>query len=93
MFPPHDHQLVEYRLRQRHQPLLVALADNAQDHPRTVDRADMKRSCLRNPEAACIHQREAAPMSWVADYRKKLPHLGIGEGIGQALLLWFPYLS
>ena len=92
VFPPHDHQLVEYRLRQRHQPLLVALADNAQDHPRTVDRADMKRSCLRNPEAACIHQREAAPMSWVADYRKKLPHLGIGEGIGQALLLWFPYL-
>ena len=56
VLPPHGLQFVEDRLRQRHQPLLVALADNAQDHPRTVDCTDVKSGCLRNPEAACIHQ-------------------------------------
>jgi len=55
MGPPQAAQLVENWLWQRHQPLLVALADDAQ-HPVG---ADFRRGGLADAQATRIHDGEA----------------------------------
>jgi hypothetical protein len=53
MGPPQASQLVENRLRQRHEPLLVALADDAQNLVGPVDGANFQRGgfAMRRPQA------------------------------------------
>src|SRR5208337_4252378 len=55
-------EIVENRLWQRHQPLLVALADDAQHPAGTVDGGDFQRRGLADPQAAGIHNGQAGAM-------------------------------
>ena len=59
MGPPEAAQVVEDRLRQRHQAFLVALADDAQQPMSAVDGADLQRGGLADAQAAGIHDNEA----------------------------------
>ncbi len=67
MAPPQAAQLVQKGCRQRHQTLLVALADDAQQIAGAVDRADLQGRGLADPQTAGIHEREAGLVVRVAD--------------------------
>ena len=88
MGPPQAAQLVENRLWQRHQPLLVALADDAQHLVGPVDGADLQRGGLADAQAARIHDGEARLVDRVADTAEQAPDLILRQRIRQPLLPW-----
>jgi hypothetical protein len=60
-----------------------------------VDRRDLERGGLADPQAAGVDQREACPVDGIADGAEKAADLGIGQGLRQTLLtglanLFFP---
>src|ERR1022692_5157026 len=75
MGPPHGAQLVENRLGQQHQPLLVAFANDTQHLVGTVDGADLQRGGFADAQAARIHGGEARTGDRVADVAAQLPAL------------------
>lgn len=89
---PEGAQVLVDWLRQRNQPLLVAFADDAQDHPRAVNRGDFESDCLRDAQATRIHQREAALVDRVRYAAKEPADLIIGQRLRQPLLLGLPNL-
>ena len=79
MGPPQSAQFVENRLRQQHQPLLVAFANDTQHLVGAVDRADLQRGGFADAQAARIHGGEACPGDRVADVAEQLPDLIIRQ--------------
>jgi hypothetical protein len=75
MGPPQIAQRIENRLWQRCQPLLVALADDAQHVVGPVDGADLQRGGLADAQAARIHDGEACLMDRVVDGAEQKPDL------------------
>jgi len=67
MGPPHRLERLEHGLRQRHQPLLVALANDAQDPAGAVNSRNLQCDRLADAQAARIHNGEAGAMDRVAD--------------------------
>ena len=67
MAPPQMAQLVENRLWQRHQPLLVALADDTQHLVRSVNSANFQRGGFADAQTTGIHDGEAGLVGRVAD--------------------------
>ena len=51
-----------------------------------VDRRDLERGGLADPQAAGVHQREARLVDGVPDGAEKAADLGIGQGLRQPLL-------
>jgi hypothetical protein len=88
-------QVVQDRLGQRHPAFPVALADHPQHAMGRVDRRDLERGGLADPQAAGVHQREARLVDGIADRAEEAADLGIGQGLRQPLLtglanLFFP---
>jgi hypothetical protein len=71
-------QFVENRLRQRHQSLLVPLADDTQHLVGPVDRTDFQCGGLADAQTTGIHDGEAGLVGWVADAVEKMPDLIVG---------------
>ena len=67
MGPPQASQLVENRLWQRHEPLLVALADDTQHLVGPVDGANFQRGGFADAQTTGIHDGEAGLVGRVAD--------------------------
>ena len=86
MGPPQPAEFVEDRLRQRHEPLLVALADNTQHLVGAVDGTDFQRGGLTDAQTARIHDGEAGLVNRVADAAEKVSDLIIRQRIRQPLL-------
>ena len=86
MGPPQAAQLVENRLGQRHQPLLVALADDAQHLVGSVDGADLQRGGFADAQAARIHDGEARLVDRVADTAEQATDLILRQRFRQPLL-------
>jgi hypothetical protein len=86
MGPPHSAQLVENRLRQQHQPLLVAFANDAWHLVGAVDGADLKPDGFADAQAARIHGGEACPGDRVADVAEQLTDLIRRQRMRQPLL-------
>ena len=78
MGPPQAAQLVENRLWQRHQPLLVALADDAQHLVGPVDGANFQRGGFADAQTTGIHDGEAGLVGRVADTAEQATDLIIG---------------
>jgi len=60
-------QLVENRLWQRHQPLLVALADDTQHLVRSVNSANFQRRGFADAQTTGVHNGEAGLVGRIAD--------------------------
>jgi len=86
MGPPHRAELVENRLGQQHQPLLVALANDTQHLVGAVDGADLQMGGFADAQAARIHGGEARPGDHVADVAEQLTDLLLGQRMRQPLL-------
>ena len=89
---PHPAKALVDRPWYGNEAFLVALADDPQETGRLVDGGDGKRGGLADPQAAGIDQAEAAPMDRIADAGENAPHLGMGKGLRQPLLLRQPDL-
>jgi hypothetical protein len=88
MGPPQAAQIVENRSWQRHEPFLIALADDAQHLTCTIDGADFQRGGLADAQAARIHQGKARLVDWAADHLQQAPDLILRERFRQPLLPW-----
>ena len=75
MAPPQVAQVVENRLWQWHQPLFVALTDDAQHLVGPVDSAYLQRDGLADAQTAGIHDGEASFVDRVANAAEQLPDL------------------
>jgi hypothetical protein len=75
------------RLGHRHDPFLVALADDAQNAAGFVDGGDGKSGGLADPQAAAVDQAETAVVDRIAYAIKNAPNLGMGKRLRQTLLL------
>lgn len=71
-------QRIEHRLGQWHQPLLIALADDAQYLVGPVDGADLQRGGLAHAQAAGMHDGKASLVSRVADCAEPAANLVLG---------------
>jgi hypothetical protein len=80
--PPQPAQVIEDRLGQRHEPLLVPLPDDAQQQIVAVDRADLECRGLAGPQAASIHEREAGLVDWTPYAGQQATHLSVGQRLG-----------
>jgi hypothetical protein len=78
MGPPQASQRVENRLWQRHEPLLVALADDTQHLVGPVDGANFQRSGFADAQTTGIHDGEAGLVGRVADTAEQATDLVIG---------------
>jgi hypothetical protein len=87
MDPPEVTQIVQQRSWQRHKPLLVALASDAQQHIGTVDRADFQVRGLAYAKTAGVHDGQASLVTWVSDAAQERTDLGIRQSRRQAPLL------
>jgi hypothetical protein len=67
MGEPKAAQLVENRLWQRRQPLLVALADDAQYLVGPVNGVDFQRGRFADAQATRVHDGEACPVDRVTN--------------------------
>ena len=85
---PEAAQRVEHRLRQRRQPLLVALADDAQHVVGPVNGANFQRGGLADAQAARIHNGETRLVNRVADAAEQEPNLIVRQRVRQPLLPW-----
>src|SRR5271169_4230563 len=85
---PQAAQLVQDWARERHQPLLVALADDAQNLVGPVNGADLQRGGLADAQTARIHDSEARLMDRVEDAAEQLPDLILRQCLRQPLLPW-----
>src|ERR1700694_1321440 len=86
MGPPQPAQIVEDWLGERHQPLLVALPDDAQYLVGSVDGADPQRGGLADPQTARIHDDEARLVDRVANTAEQAPDLILRQRFRQTLL-------
>jgi hypothetical protein len=75
MGAPQTAEVVENRLWQRHQPLLVALADDTQHLVGPVDGTDFQRGGLADAQTARIHDGKARLVNRVADTPEQVPDL------------------
>ncbi len=89
---PHPPQAFVHLLGHRHDPFLVALADDAQDAAGFVDGGDGKSSGLADPQAAAIDQAETAAVYRIADRGENAPNFGVGKRLRQPPLLGEPDL-
>ncbi len=89
---PHPAQALVDRPWHGNEAFLVAFADDPQEAARLVDSGDGKSGGLADPQAAGIDQAEAAPVDRIADASENTPHLGMGKGVRQPLLLRQPDL-
>ena len=83
---PHATQLGEDWLRQRHQPFLIALADDAQRQIGAVDRADLQAQRLADPQTTSIGERQAGFVNRAFYAAEQPADLLIGQDLGQTLL-------
>src|ERR1700677_4341817 len=88
MGPPQATELVENRLWQRRQPLLVALADDAQHLVGAVNGADLQRGGLADAQTARIHDGQARLVDRVADTAEEMTDLIFRQRVRQPLLPW-----
>ena len=79
---PKAPQAPEHRIRQWHQALLVALADNCEEVLATVYCRNFQAHRLAGSQTAGVHEREAGPMDRVCGQGEQLAHLGIGNRMG-----------
>jgi hypothetical protein len=86
MGPPHSAQLVENRLGQQHQSLLVAFANDTQHLAGAVDGADLQPGGFADAQAARIHGGEPRPGDRVADVAEQLTDLVLRQRMRQPLL-------
>jgi hypothetical protein len=84
---PKAAQIIQNRLRQRRQPLLVAFANDAEQQTGTVYRCDLKGRSLGDAQAAGIDEGETAPVNRVLYAAEECANLGVRQNIGQAPLL------
>src|SRR4051812_15635725 len=87
MGPPEATQIVQQRLRERHDALLVALADDAHLQVGAVDCADFQACRLADPQAAAVYNSEAHLVDWILHADQERPDLGVGQGDWQGALL------
>jgi len=80
---PERAKILERRLRQRHAPLPVALADDAQLQIGAVDGAYLQAHGFAYAQAAGVHEREAALVNRVPHAEKQRANLLVGENLGQ----------
>jgi hypothetical protein len=83
---PHLAQIVEHRLRQRHMPLGIALADHPQDLIGLVDRTDFEGRGLADAQAAGVHDGKTGLVDRVPDATQQAADLLVRERNRQALL-------
>jgi hypothetical protein len=83
---PHATQLGEDWLRQRNQPFLIALADDAQRQIGAVDRADLQAQRLADPQTTSIGERQAGFVNRAFYAAEQPADLLIGQDLGQTLL-------
>src|SRR5437763_8577420 len=82
----------EHRLRQRHTPLRVALADYAQDHVGLVDCGNLQHYGFADPQATGVHDHKASFVDWIRYAAKDVAYPGVSERNRQALLTRLPNL-
>jgi len=88
MGQPQVAKVVEHRFWQRHQPLLVALTDDAQHLIGTVDGADLQRGRLADAQAAGIDNSKTCLVDRVADAAEQVSNLVFRQRVRQPLLPW-----
>src|SRR5208282_1711040 len=88
MGAPQAAEIVENRLWQRHQPLLVALADDAHHLVGPVNGVDLQRGGLADTETARIHEGKARLVDRVADTAEEMTDLIFRQRVRQPLLPW-----
>src|SRR6202049_4868677 len=76
------------RVGRRHQPLLVALADDVQHPVGPVNGADLQRSGLADAQTARIHDGKARLVDRVADTAEEMTDLIVRQRVRQPLLAW-----
>jgi hypothetical protein len=74
-------------LGHRHDPFLVALANDAQNAAGLVDGGDGQSGGLADPQATAVDQAETATVNRIADSGENAPNLGMGKRLRQPLLL------
>jgi hypothetical protein len=80
-------QLNEHWRRQRHATLLITFADDADQAINAVDRRDLKRGCLTDAQAVCVHQQEADPGDRSLHATNERASLGVRQNTRQATAL------
>src|SRR5208337_4264857 len=80
MGAPQAAEIVENRLWQRRQPLLVALADDAQHLVGPVNGADLQRGGLADAQTTRIHDGKARLVDRVADTAEEMTDLIFRQG-------------
>ena len=86
MVRPERAQIIANRCGKRDQPLLVTLADDAQQKTSAVDVFDLKGYGLADAQAAGIDEGETGFVGRVLDVRQKRADLSIRENVGQTTL-------
>jgi len=84
---PKGSQVVQDRLWQRHEPLPVALADNAKPEIGAVYSADFQGRGLAYAQAAGVHQGEAGLVNRVPHAAEQRSDLLVRENLGKTKLL------
>ena len=80
---PERPQAIQHRLRQRHQPLPVALADDAKLHIGAVDGADFQGRGLADAQAAGVHEGEAGLVNGYPHAAQQCADLPVREDLGK----------
>ena len=88
MGSPQMAKIVEDRLRQRHEPLFVAFADDPQHPIGPINGTDFQRRGLADAQAARIHDGETRFVDRVADAAEQAPDLILRQCVRQPLLPW-----
>jgi hypothetical protein len=79
---PQPSQIFKDRLRQRHNALFVAFADDVEVKIGTVNSADLKSRRFRRPQAAGVNDSAASLEGRVRYAAKKIADLGVGKCTG-----------
>src|SRR5208337_2284892 len=88
MGAPQAAEIVENRLWQRYQPLLVALADDAQHLVGPINGADLQRGGLADAQTTRIHDGKARLVDRVADTAEEMTDLIFRQRVRQPLVPW-----
>ena len=79
------------RFGQRESPLLVSLADDAENHLFGVNRRDRQCDRLSDSQPIRVDDREAATIDGLFQRRDQTAAILITADIGQSLLAWLAY--
>ena len=80
---PERTQAIQYRLRQRHEPLPVALADDAKLQIGAVDGADFQGRGLAYAQAAGVHEGEAGLVDGYPHAAQQCADLLVRQDLGK----------